>query len=170
MLMERCPNMNVFFDSCIVNDLIDIDKPKCNLPLQENAKYIELIIKSPSVVGIVSPTVKRQLEMTPDKKRREELISKYNEFHFKEFIGGLEFPLRFPLTFMSKKQEDIITELHEKRPPLRPDLDIIRDAAFIKDIDVLLTADKKLAGLKMIGKVKFLLPKELWDVIETGLS
>ena len=169
MLMKGYPNMNVFFDSCIVNDLIDIGKPKSNLPLQENAKYIELIIKSPAVFGIVSPIVKRQLEMTPDEKRREELISKYNEFHFKEFVGGLEFPLRFPLTFMSKQQEEIITELYEKRPPLRSDLDIIRDAAFIKDIDVLLTADKKLAGLKMIGKVKFLLPKELWDVIETGL-
>jgi hypothetical protein len=70
---------------------------------------------------------------------------------------------------MSKQQEEIITELYEKRPPLRPDLDIIRDAAFIEDIDVLLTADKKLAGLKMIGKVKFLMPKELWDIIKTGL-
>ena len=169
MHMKKCPNMNVFFDSCIVNNLIDIGKPKCNLPLQENAKYIELIIKSPEVVGIVSPTVKRQLEMTPNKKRREGLISKYNEFHFKEFLAALEFPLRFPLTFMSKQQEEIITELYEKRPPLRPDLDIIRDAAFIEDIDVLLTADKKLAGLKMIGKVKFLMPKELWDIIKTGL-
>jgi hypothetical protein len=71
---------------------------------------------------------------------------------------------------MSKQQEETIKELYEKCPPLRSDLDIIRDAAFIENIDVLLTADKKLAGLKMIGKVKFLLPKELWDVIETGLS
>ena len=160
--------MNVFLDTSIVNNLLDSDKPTNDLTFRENVKYIELIMKSPVVVGVVSPTVKQQLENTADSKRRERLISKFNEFHFKEFVGGLEFPLRFPLGFMSKQQEEIIEEVHNKRPALRSDLNIIKDAAFIKEIDVLLTTDKDLAGLRMIGKVRFLRPKELWESIKTG--
>ena len=64
---------------------------------------------------------------------------------------------------MSKEQVVFIQQLCTKHPGLLRDEKIIADAGFGDNIDVLLTADKKLAHqVRQVGMVKFQLPKELW--------
>ncbi len=161
--------MNVFVDTSIVNNLLDLEENNVSSLNAQDAKYLKLIFKdyvnANKVILFVSPSVKQQIDNTKekDKKRRVELLAKFHELHFTEFNLTI-FPFQFPAKFISKEQATFIQQLCTKHPALRKDQKIIADAAFNDSIDVLLTTDKDLARqVCQVGKVKFLLPKELWE-------
>ena len=115
----------------------------------------------------VNPTVKWQINNTKDEQRKEGLLAKFKEFQFTEFNISI-FPFYFPVTFISEEQSALIDKLCKDHPALSRDKKIIADAAFNEYIDVLLTTDKNLAHqVCQLGKVKFMLPKELWDSYQT---
>jgi hypothetical protein len=79
------------------------------------------------------------------------------------------FPIHFPATFMTTGQSEIIEEICRKHPHLETDRKIMADAAFNEKIDIFLTTDKDLAHQVIrIGKVKFMLPSELWNYYQSA--
>jgi hypothetical protein len=163
--------MNVFIDTSIVNYMLELNKPRPNdTTWQDNIKYIEQLINGPvangDIIFYVNPSVNSQINNTKNKKRKMVLLSKFKEFKFKEFNVTI-FPFRFPATFISKKQSTMLNDLCTKHPALSNDRKIIADSAFNKNIDVLLTTDTNLAHqVKHLDGVKFMLPKELWDLYQ----
>ena len=160
--------MNVFVDTSIVNNLLDLEEHRENDPnWLENVKYLNLILKGSVAAGsvtlYVNPSIKQQIDNTKDEKRKTKLLEKFREFHFTEFNLTI-FPFQFPAKFVSEEQATFIQELYTKHPALLRDQKIIADAAFNDNMDILLTTDKDLAyQVRQVGKVKFLLPKELWE-------
>jgi hypothetical protein len=160
--------MNVFVDTSIVNNLLDLEEHRAyDSNRQENVKYLKQILKGPVAVGsvtlYVNPSVKQQIDNTEDEKRKAKLLAKCHEFRFTEFNLTI-FPFHFPAKFVSLEQTVFIQQLCTEHPGLLKDEKIIADAGFDDNIDVLLTTDKKLAHqVGHVGKVKFLLPKELWE-------
>lgn len=165
--------MNVFVDNSIVNNLLDLEVNSASGLNVQDAKYLKLILKdyvnTSKVTFIVNPSVKHQIDNTPDKKRRAELQAKFHQLRFTEF-NLTPFPFYFPATFISKEQSIFIQQLCTKHPALLKDQKIIADAAFNDSISFLLTTDKDLAHqVCKIGKVKFLLPKELWEYLTKSI-
>ncbi len=162
--------MNVFIETSIVNNVLDLEESRPNDTTgQENIKYLELLLSEPVVTGemifYTNPSVKWQINNTKDEQRKEGLLTKFKEFQFTEFNLTI-FPFHFPATFISKEQSALINELCKEHPALSRDKKIMADAGFNENIDVLLTTDKDLAHqVRQLGKVKFMLPKELWDSI-----
>ena len=160
--------INVFVDTSIINNLFDLEQPRDDHPTwTQNVEYIELLLSGPissgKIVLYVNPSVKQQISNTPDAKRRQELLSRFDELKLEEF-NLTRFPFSFPGTFASKEQVDLIDSICIRHPKLERDWKIIGDAAFNDKIDILLTTDKKLAHqVAKIGKVSFMLPKELWE-------
>lgn len=160
--------MNVFIETSIVNNLLDLEARRPNDATgQENTKYLELLLSGPvatkEMTFYVNPSVKWQINNTKDEQRKEALLAKFKEFQFTE-LNLTIFPFHFPAKFISEEQSALIEQLCKEHPALSRDRKIIADAAFNENIDILLTADKKLAHqVCQLGKVKFMLPKELWD-------
>ena len=165
--------MNVFIETSIVNNVLDLEeKRQNNLTWKENIKYLKLLLSRPVATGdmifYVNQSVKWQINNTKVKQRKEGLLAKFNEFQFTEFNTTV-FPWCFPVTFLSKDQSALLDKLCKEHPALSRDEKIMADAAFNKNIDVLLTTDKDLAHqVCQLGKVKFMLPKELWDSYQTA--
>ncbi len=160
--------INVFLDTSIVNNLLDIDEKKSNdLTWEKDKRFIKLLIDKPVALGdiilYVNPSVKDQIANTKDMKRKEDLIIKFNEFRFEEYNLTI-FPFTFPATFITQEQSDFIDGICKKYPKLEKDRKIIAGSAFNNKINVLLTTDKKLAHqVRKIGEVSFMLPEELWN-------
>ncbi len=165
--------MNVFVDTSIVNYVLDLEEKRQNNPTkQEDIKYLKLLLGSPVATGdmtfYVNPSVKWQINNTPCKQRKEGLLTKFKEFQFIEF-SSTSFPIVFPVVFMTEEQSALIKQLRTAHPKLGRDAKIMADAAFNNNMDVLLTTDRKLAHqVCQLGKVKFMLPKELWDSYQTA--
>ena len=164
--------MNVFVETSIVNNVLDLEeKRQNNLTWQENIKYLKLLLSGPVATGdvifYVNPSVKWQINNTKVEQRKNGLLAKFEEFQFIEFNLTI-FPFHFPATFVTEEQAALVDELCKEHPALFKDNKIIADAAFNDNIDVLLTTDKDLAHqVCQLGKVKFMLPKELWDSYQT---
>lgn len=160
--------MNVFVDTSIVNNLLDLEGHRNSDPTwQENAKYLKLIIEGPVAAGkirlYVNPSIKQQIDNTNCESRKRKVLSKFYELNLTEFNLTI-FPFHFPAKFISKEQATCIQKLCAKHPALLRDQKIIADAAFNDRMDILLTTDKDLAHqVCQVGNVKFLLPKELWE-------
>ena len=163
--------MNVFIDTSIVNCILDIeeDRPE-DLIWQQDIKYIKLLLDGPvsrgEITFYVTPTVKWQIENTEDDKRRKGLQTIFEKFQFTEFNITV-FPFHFPAKFISEEQGVLIEKICAEHPKLSLDRKIIADSAFDDNIDILLTTDRKLARqVGQIGKVRFMLPRQLWDYIQ----
>ncbi|MDP2931216.1 MAG: hypothetical protein Q8O05_01805 [Chloroflexota bacterium] len=156
--------MNVFVDTSIVNNLLELNEHrKSNQNWEADARYLKLIIESKEVTLYVNPSVKQQIENTHDEILKVNLLEKFKGLHYTEFNLTI-FPFHFPAKFLSEEQKAFIQQLCTRHPALLRDQKIIADAAFNDNIDVLLTTDKKLAHqVRRVGKVKFLLPKELYE-------
>ena len=165
--------MNVFVDTSIVNNLLDLEESNASSLGEQDAKYLRLILKdyvnANKVTLFVNPSVKQQIDNTKDEKRMAELHAKFHELHFTEFNLTI-FPFRFPARFISKEQSTFMQQLCAKHPALLKDRKIIADAAFNDRIDILLTTDKEMAHqVRQVGKVKFLLPKEFWGYLNKSI-
>ena len=162
--------MNVFIDTSIVNHVLDLEERRLgNKTWQENIKFLKFLLTGPVTNGdmtlYVNPSVMWQIENTRDEERKKALQTKCKEFQFAEFNLTV-FPFRFPATFISEEQATLIEQLCKNHPALSKDRKIIADGAFNEKIDVLLTTDTDLAHqVRKLGKVKFMLPKELWESI-----
>ena len=162
--------MNVFIETTIINNILDLEGNRpTNTTWQDNIKYLKLLLDRLVDVGdmtfYVNPTVKWQINNTKDEQRKEGLLANFKEFQFTEF-NITYFPFYFPAKFLTKEQSVLIKQLCKEHPALSKDRKIIADAGFNENIDVLLTTDKDLAHqVRQLGKVKFMLPKELWDSI-----
>ncbi len=160
--------INIFIDTSIVNNLLDLDKREHNDPTWEkNVRFLKILISGPVMSGemvlYVNPSVKNQINDMNDIKRKEELLSKFGEFKFEEFNLTI-FPFTFPATFIAQEHSDLIETICKEHSKLESDRKIIADAAFNEKIHVLLTTDKNLAHqVRKIGKVRFFLPEELWE-------
>lgn len=160
--------MNVFIDTTIVNYVLDIEESRPDDPTwQENVNYLRQLLDGPVTRGdmtfYVNPSVMWQINNTEEQERKATLLAKFKEFQFTEFNVTI-FPFHFPAKFITEEQAVLIDKLCEEHPALARDRKIIADAAFSEEIDVLLTTDKDLAHqVCQLGKVKFMLPKELWD-------
>ena len=168
--------MNVFVDTSIVNNLLDLEENNVSNLSAQDAKYLKLILKgyvNPNKVTLfVNPSVKQQINNTEDERRKGKLLEKFNECHFTEFNLTI-FPFHFPAKFMSDNEAAFIDQLCAKHPALLKDKKIIGDVAFNDNdnIDVLLTTDKDLAHqVSQVGKVRFRLPKELWEDLTNSHS
>jgi hypothetical protein len=166
---NKCKSpINIFLDTSIVNNLLDLDKQKNNdSTWGKNVSFLKMLIGGPVASGdmvlYVNPSVKHQINDTNDKKRKEELLIKFDEFKFEEFNLTI-FPFSFPATFVTKEQIDLIETICKEHSKLERDRKIMSDAAFNEKIDALLTTDRKLAHqVRRIGKVRFMLPEELWE-------
>lgn len=161
--------MNVFLDTSIVNYILDLENERKDKIWQENIKYLKLLKKAGAngaMIFIVNPTVMWQINNVTDENRKEKLIAKSKEFAFEDFTLFF-FPLTFPLFFPTPEQIQNIETICKKHPKLEDDKKIIADACFNENIDILLTVDKDLSGQEKIGKVKIMLPKQLWDYYES---
>lgn len=160
--------MNVFVDTSIVNRLLDLEEYRENDPnWQEVVKYLKLLLDGPvaggSVALYVNPSVKREIENTKVECRKTRLLSTFHQLHFTEFNLTI-FPFNFPARFISDEQEQYVRDLCTQHPALSRDQKVIADAAFSNSMDYLLTADRNLAHqVGQVGKVKFVLPKELYE-------
>jgi len=104
--------MNVFVDTSIVNNLLDLEEHRENDPnWLENVKYLNLILKGSVAAGsvtlYVNPSIKQQIDNTKDEKRKTKLLEKFREFHFTEFNLTI-FPFQFPAKFVSEEQATFI--------------------------------------------------------------
>ena len=163
--------MNVFLDTSIVNYSLALTEQRPgNLTWQKHIKYLKLILDGPVTTGdmtlYINPSVINQINDTVDEKLKAELLAKCREYRYEEFNLSI-FPLHFPVTFISDEQAAFIEQICKEHPGLTRDQKIIADAVFNDNIDVLLTTDRKLARqVHRVGKVKIMLPEDLWHLYQ----
>jgi len=159
--------VNVFADNCIVNRILDLEESRPDENWEEDRKYLMKLRYGPVASGkiklFINPSVVSQVEATPDPERRKELMAVAEQFKFIEFNMTI-FPFSFPAHFLSTTQKAEIQKLCMQHPALARDEKILADAAFNERIEVLLTTDRDLVGQgAQLGKVRIMLPKQLWD-------
>jgi hypothetical protein len=159
--------MNIFVDTCIVNRIPDLEVSRPDDPKwEEDRKYLKQLLKEPQASGIMkftyNPSVISEIEATKDTQRRDVLLSTLEQLRFTEFNKTI-FPFCFPAHFLSEAEGSEIERLCLTHPDLGKDKKILADSAFNETIDVLLTTDRDLSEVRQLGKVKVMLPKELWD-------
>jgi hypothetical protein len=159
--------MNIFVDTCTVNRITDLEVSRAeDSKWEEDCKYLKRLSSEPQASGIMkfiyNPSVISEVEATKDTQRRDTLLSTLKRLGFTEFNMTI-FPFHFPAQLLSEEQKAEIERLCQKYPALEKDKKILADSAFNETIDVLLTTDRDLSKVRQLGKIKVMLPKELWD-------
>jgi len=162
--------MNVFVDTCIVNRVLDLESSSPDPKWEEDRKYLQRLVNGPVACGgmtlFSNPSVISQLEATTGPERRDALLSAAEQFKFTESNVSI-FSFSFPVTFLSPAQKAELQQLLMDHPSLTSDEKILADSGFNENIDVLLTTDRGLARkVPQLGRVKVMLPKQLWDYYE----
>ena len=169
--------IGVFVDTSTVNRVLDMDKKlRASMDKEDRlylSKIVEQYVKNNVVRLIVNPTVKQEIKKTPDLQRRDDLLMKFNQFHFTSYNKTI-LPFVLPATFVASKEKEILKQLFEGFPKeFKRDEKIFADAVFSQQVELLLTADRKhLANdrfrnrLESVGldkKIKVFTPKELFE-------
>lgn len=170
--------IRVFVDTCIVNRLLDIDKPEPDDPnYEEDRSYLTKIVENGidrgAIQPFVNPTVRTEIEGTPDPSRRQQLLEQFRRLHFTPFTTTV-FPIHFTATFLTPEEKRVLEDI---LPSLgRKDLKILADAMSSDKIEVLLTTDRDhLANEKLRGRLRdkgvdkkmaILIPKELYEYLQ----
>ncbi len=174
--------IGVFVDTSTVNRVLGTDtdrKPRGSMDEEDTlylSKIVEQYARNDIVRLIVNPTVKQEIKKTPDLQRRDELLMRFNQFHFTSYNKTI-FPFVFPATFLVSEEKETLKQLYEALPKeFKKDEKIFADAVFNQETELLLTADRKhLANdrfrnrLESIGldkKIKVLTPKELFEYLK----
>lgn len=162
--------MNVFVDTCIVNWVHQLKKYLSDPRRREHCHYLQKLLKGPVASGavtlFVNPSVISQIEATKNPQLRNQLLATARKFTFTESNFSI-FPFSFPVTFLSPAQKAELQQLLMDHPSLASDEKILADSGFNENIDVLLTIDRRLARkVPQLGRVKVMLPKQLWDYYE----
>ncbi len=174
--------INTFIDTSTVNRILEIDTSQVKDALyEEDRLYLSKIIKEyverSLVQLIVNPSVKLEIENTPDRQKRERLLALYNQFRFTAYNTTI-FPFTFPATFLTNGEKKTLEELLEGFPSFKKDMKIFADAIFNSEVEVLLTTDREhLANNKfhhhleekgLDKKVKVFTPKEFFEYLRKG--
>lgn len=174
--------IGIFVDTSTINRALDMDvRKKLRNSTDEDdrlylSKIVEQYVKHDIVRLIVNPTVKQEIEKTSDPQRRDDLLTRFSQFHFMSYNKTI-FPLHFPATFLASEEKEMLKQIYEALPEeFKKDEKIFADAVFNQQIEFLLTVDRKhLANdrfrncLKRIGldkKVKVFTPKELFEYLK----
>jgi len=174
--------IGVFVDTSTVNTVLNMDKkvPASSYNDKEDRLYLSKIVKqfvkSDIVRLIVNPTVEQEIKRTPDLQRRDDLLMKFNQFHFTSYNKTI-FPFVLPATLFASEDKETLKQLFEDLPKeFKKDKKILADAVFNQQIELLLTVDREhLANdrlrnsLESVGldkKIKVFTPKELLEYLK----
>ena len=174
--------IKVFVDTSTVNRILDVEESRPeNLPYEEDRKYLPKILENyvnKDIVQLfVNPSVKLEIENTPDPQRRGQLLDVYNQFHFTSHNKTI-FGFSFSAIFVKNEEELMLEELRTKIKDFDKDAKPFLDAVSNSQIEVLLTTDREhLANEKLRNflrskgldkKVKVFTPKEFFEYLEKG--
>ena len=170
--------VGVFVDTCVVNRLLDIDKPEPDDPnYEEDRSYLTKIVENGidrgAIRPFVNPTVRTEIDGTPDPARRQQLLEQFRRLHFAPFTTTV-FPIHFPATFLTPVEKKVLEDI---LPSLgRKDLKVFADAMCSNRVEIILTTDRKhLANDKLRGllrekdidrKILVFTPKELHEHLQ----
>lgn len=127
------------------------------------SRLVDGPVASGDIQFLCNPTVLQELQATRDSNRRDALLSRAKLLSFTEFNKTI-FPLKFPAVFVTPQEQEELQIILIDYPAFRKDEKIIADSSFNEKIDVLLTCEKDLARkIPQIGKVKVMLPSQLWE-------
>ncbi|MCK4735710.1 MAG: hypothetical protein KAT65_24865 [Methanophagales archaeon] len=167
--------LDIFFDTCIINRILYLDKRKSDAKSEEDREYLDKILNLCAEEGkinfFVNPSVKTEITNTTNKSRREKLLKVCSQYNFNPFNKTI-LPFSFPATFISDEEVEILNALCEDNPALKKDIKIIADSAFCEEIDVLLTTDREhLAGKEFhLQHLEIFTPKELFEYLSKTLE
>jgi len=173
--------INVFVDTSTVNRILDIgiSKPE-HWRYEEDrlylSKIIEECVKKSKIKLFVNPSVKREIEATPNLQRKKQLLAISEQLHFTPYNKTI-FPFTFPAHYVTEEEKEMLQRLKSYMPKgFEKDTKFFLDALADPEIDVLLTTDyddlarKKLRdylaneGVKI--KIKIFAPKELYEHLQ----
>jgi len=123
----------------------------------------------------VNPSIKAQLDKTPDPLKKKQLLDLFNQFQFTSYNKTI-FPFTFPVRFVTPEEKRILIELRERIKGFRNDDKIFLEAAANPQIEILLTTDREhlacvklrdyLADKGLNAEIKILTPKELYEYLQ----
>jgi len=139
--------INVFADTSIVNRILEIDTSEVRGTLYEEdrlylSKIREGYLNKGIVQLIVNPSVKKQIENTPDFLKKKRLLALFDQFHFTSYNKTI-FPFTFPAHFLTPEEKKALGELREKIKGFQTDAKIFLDAVANSQVEILLTTDRE---------------------------
>jgi len=164
--------LNIFFDTCIINRILDLDKRESDAKYEEDRRYLGKILnlcsEEDKINFFVNPSVKTEICNTTKESRRQKLLKVCAQYNFKPFNKTI-LPFSLPGTFISEEEVEILNKVCKSNPELMKDKKIIADSAFCKEIDILLTTDRDLADIN-IPTLEIFTPKELFEYLSKTLE
>ena len=166
--------LNIFLDTCIINRILDIDKPESDTKYEEDRNYLIKILdlySNDKIKFFINPSVKTEISKTMDRLRRHKLLDICSRYDFISFNKNF-FPLCFPFTFVSEEKIKLLNALCEDNPSLNKDIEIIADRVFCTSMDIVLTTDRRHLASKGIHlqNLKIFTPKELFLYLRIHLD
>ena len=166
--------LNIFLDTCIINRILDLDKPESDTKYEEDRNYLIKILdlfSKNKIKFFINPSVKTEISKTMDRLRRHKLLDICSRYEFISFNKNF-FPLYFPFTFVSEEKIKLLNALCEDNPALNKDIKIIADPVFCTSMDIVLTTDRRhLAGKGIhLQNLKIFTPKELFLYLRRHLD
>ena len=159
--------LNIFFDTCIINRILDLDKRESDAKYEEDRRYLGKILnlcsEEDKINFFINPPVKTEIYNTTNESRRQKLLKVCAQYNFKPFNKTI-LPFSLPGTFISEEEVEILNKVCKSNPELMKDKKIIADSAFCKEIDILLTTDRDLADIN-IPTLEIFTPKELFEYL-----
>ena len=104
---------------------------------------------------VVNPSVKWEIEKTPDSHKKKQLLALFDQFHFTPYNKTI-FPFRFPAHFLTPDEQKDLAELRRKIKGFQRDARIFIEAVSSSQVEVLLTTDRA-----------HLARKEIWDYLKS---
>ena len=145
--------INTFVDTSTVNRILELDTEEVKDALyEEDRLYLSKIrgyVEKGIVQLIVNPSIKREIEKTPDPHKKKELLTLFDQFHFTSYNTTV-FPFTFPAYFITELEKRVLEELRKKIGGFRKDQKIFIDAVANSQVKVLLTTDRKHLARKEI--------------------
>jgi len=146
--------VNVFVDTSTVNRILRIEEEQPNnQKWEEDREYLSKIIENYVRKGIVqlfvNPSVKQEIEATPDSQKREQLLALFNQYHYTPYNKWI-FPIVFPVHFVTKEEKKELEELCKEIKGFEQDEKIFLDAVSNSEVEVLLTTDREHLARKEI--------------------
>ncbi len=160
--------INAFVDTSTLNRILRIEeKQPNNQKWEEDREYLPKVmeyVEKGIVQLFVNPSVKQEIEATPDSQKRERLLALFNQYHYTPYnktiwgrTRGVKSPsFTFPATFVTNEEGKELEELCKEIKGFEQDEKIFLDAVSNSKVEVLLTTDRK-----------HLATQEIWDYLKS---
>jgi predicted nucleic acid-binding protein len=174
--------VKAFVDTSIVNRILDIEVVKPKDPKWEEdreylLKILENYVEKGAVQFIVNPSVKQEVENTPDPPKKKKLLASFSQFRFTPY-NKTTFPFTFPAYFVTEEEKRQLEDLSKQISGFAKDKKIFLDAMANSQAEVLLTTDREhLANEKLRNclrtkgldkQIKVFTPKEFFEYLQKG--